>query len=77
MRPNGSAATTLAGERGADTTGQQASRHPVTQRAPAAQVRRLRLTARCLDLRPVFTNDWPLTAKMFDPRGARVETWTW
>lgn len=45
--------------------------------AIAAQVRRLRLTARCLDLQPVFTSDWPLVAELFDSRGTLTERWTW
>ena len=37
-----------------------------TRRASAAQVARLRLTARCLGLVPVFVCDWPLVAELFD-----------
>jgi hypothetical protein len=43
----------------------------------AAQTYRLRLTARCLDLLPVFISDFPLCAELFDSRGRVVETWSW
>ena len=46
-------------------------------RPALAQVNRLRLTARCLDLGPVFTSDAPLAAELFDARGRRVEVWQW
>lgn len=47
------------------------------QRPPAAQVERLRLAARCLDLAPVFVCDAPLTADLFDGRGVFAERWSW
>jgi len=40
-------------------------------------VRRLRLTARCLDLWPVFVCEAPLIAELFDARGEVVELWNW
>jgi hypothetical protein len=46
-------------------------------RASTTKVARLRLTARCLDLRPVFVSDVPLIAEIFDQRGNHVETWGW
>lgn len=49
-----------------------------TSRTDGAQVRRLQLTARCLDLQPVFTNDGDnLVAELFDSRGGLVEQWSW
>ena len=42
------------------------------QRPPAAQVARLRLTARELGLSPVFVGDAPLSAELFDARGRLV-----
>lgn len=47
-------------------------------RPPPAQVNRLRLTARCLDLSPVFVSDGPsLVAELFDGRGDFAEVWIW
>ena len=46
-------------------------------RPPVAQVGRLRLTARCLSFVPVFVNDAPLTAELFDAAGMHAETWQW
>jgi hypothetical protein len=45
--------------------------------ASPAQVRRLRLTARCLGLIPVVVGDTPLTAELFTGRGEHVDTWCW
>lgn len=47
------------------------------QRPQPSQVARLRLTARCLNLAPVFTADAPLTAELFNSRGEPVEVWQW
>jgi hypothetical protein len=46
-------------------------------RPPTAQVKRLRLAARCLSLTPIFTGDAPLAAELFDEQGSCVETWSW
>ena len=46
-------------------------------RPTPAQVARLQLTARCLDLSPVFIGDAPLAAELFNGQGRRTETWVW
>jgi hypothetical protein len=65
-----------------DGTGRQVNlpnkRAPILPHRPApAQVQRLRLTARCLDLVPVFVGDSPLDAELFDARGQLMERWAW
>lgn len=49
---------------------------PIVSRI-AAQIQRVRTTARCLDLRPIFVGDLPLTAELFDRRGNHVESRVW
>jgi len=65
-----------------DGTGRQVKlpnkRAPILPHRPApAQVQRLRLTARSLELTPVFVGDSPLDAELFDTRGLLVERWVW
>lgn len=48
-----------------------------TERNLVAQVRRLRLAARCLDTPAVFVCDRPLTAELFDARGELADAWCW
>jgi hypothetical protein len=45
--------------------------------ASRERVARLRLTARCLSLSPIFICDDPLHAELFDGFGQRVESWVW
>jgi hypothetical protein len=42
-----------------------------------SRVGRLQLTARCLELTPIFVADVPVAAELFDKRGRHVETWCW
>jgi hypothetical protein len=55
-------------------TKQHSSRNDIRSREHVAK---LRLTARCLSLQPVFVSDAPVCAELFDKCGRHVETWSW
>jgi hypothetical protein len=73
--PKGNAEARV-GATASETSGKQV-RCEDSAKVASAQVARLRLTARCLDLSPVFVGDMPLVAELFNGRGRQVETWVW